>query len=133
MSKKNAKTNDFPKIEDTPVITEAVALATLNDEAVEEPVVSGEFSEPPPVSNDFVAEGAEQFPETDSINEIDDGSSDDDEAGKPEPASEHPTVDEAREMFEGNPGLAEVLTDLGWVRRVDVLGGKKLGLDGLYR
>lgn len=47
--------------------------------------------------------------------------------------SEHPTVDEAREMFEGNPGLAEVLTDRGWVRRVDILGGKKLGLDGLYR
>ena len=93
MAKAKAKTNDFPVIEDTPVITEAVALATLNDEAIEEPVVAGEF---PAVS-------------------------------------EHPTVDEARAMFESNPGLSDVLTDRGVVRRVDILGGKKLGLDGLYR
>lgn len=92
MAKTKEKTNDFPVIEDTPVITEAEALAALNDDAAEEPVVAGEF-----------------------------------------PVSEHPTVDEAREMFEGNPGLAEVLTDRGVVRRVDILGGKKLGLDGLYR
>lgn len=49
------------------------------------------------------------------------------------PDSEHPTVDEAREMFESNPGLAEVLTDRGVVRRQDILGGKKLNLDGIYR
>lgn len=90
MAKTKEKTNDFPVIEDTPVITEAEALAALNDDAAEEPVVAGEFDA-------------------------------------------HPTVDEAREMFEGNPGLAEVLTDRGVVRRVDILGGKKLGLDGLYR
>lgn len=97
MAKTKVKTNDFPVIEDAPVITEAVALATLNDEPIEEPVVAGEFDE------------------------------------SPAPVSEHPTVDEAREMFEGNPGLSEVLTDRGVVRRVDILGGKKLGLDGLYR
>lgn len=97
MAKAKAKTNDFPVIEDTPVITEAVALATLNDEPIEEPVVAGEFDE------------------------------------VPAPVSEHPTVDEARAMFEANPGLSDVLTDRGVVRRVDILGGKKLGLDGLYR
>lgn len=115
MAKTKAKTNDFPVIEDTPVITEAVALATLNDEPIEEPVVSGEFAD------------------TDSINEIDDDSSDDDEADETAPVSEHPTVDEAKAMFEANPGLSDVLTDRGVVRRVDILGGKKLGLDGLYR
>jgi hypothetical protein len=59
--KKPAVNNDFPDINKTPVITDAAALATLNDE----PVVSGEFDDLP-----TVAEARAMFDERSDLSQV---------------------------------------------------------------
>jgi hypothetical protein len=51
----------------------------------------------------------------------------------PTPQADHPTVAEARAMFEQRPDLAAVVTTEGVLTRDSVQAGRTLGLDGVYR
>lgn len=48
-------------------------------------------------------------------------------------ASDTPTPQEARAMFEANESLAEIVTTEGVLKRSGVFANKTLGLDGIWR
>lgn len=49
-------------------------------------------------------------------------------------APAHPTVEQARAMFEARPDLASVMTEEGELHRDGSFGARKsLGLDGVWR